>query len=221
MGQYKKCKICELEKSLDNFSKRKSSSDGHRHQCKECIKTQKKEYYNKNKVYLSEKNKIWRENNKDRLKENYENFLNNNPSYQKEYYNRNKVKINNKYNIRRNEDDLFRFKENIRNLIKNSIIGNGYSKKSKTNKILGCSYEEFKEYIELQWEDWMNWDNYGNPKDGIIEPNKTWDIDHIKPLKLCENEIDIIEFNHYSNLQPLCSYNNRFVKKDNYGSLLQ
>jgi hypothetical protein len=63
----------------------------------------------------------------------------------------------------------------------------------------------------------MNWDNYGNPKDNILELNKTWDIDHITPLATATatNEATIIKFNHYSNLQPLCSYTNRFIKKDN------
>ena len=60
----------------------------------------------------------------------------------------------------------------------------------------------------------MTWDNYGNPKDGIFELNKTWDIDHIKPVSsgLAENEV--IELNHYTNLKPLCSYTNRWIKRN-------
>jgi hypothetical protein len=62
----------------------------------------------------------------------------------------------------------------------------------------------------------MTWDNKGNPEDGILEPNKTWDIDHIIPLSSCKTEDDVIKLNHYTNLQPLCSYTNRYIKKDNY-----
>jgi hypothetical protein len=51
--------------------------------------------------------------------------------------------------------------------------------------------------------------------DGIYEPNKSWDIDHIIPLSSAINEYDILKLNHYSNLQPLCSYINRYIKKDN------
>ena len=29
-------------------------------------------------------------------------------------------------------------------------------------------------------------------------------------------EADIINLNHYTNLQPLCSYTNRNLKRDNY-----
>ena len=65
------------------------------------------------------------------------------------------------------------------------------------------------------FEPWMNWGNHGNPKDGVIEPNKTWDIDHIIPLSSAKTEDDIIKLNHYTNLRPLCSYNNRFIKKNN------
>jgi len=61
----------------------------------------------------------------------------------------------------------------------------------------------------------MSWDNYGNPKDGVLELNKTWDLDHIVPLSSAECEEDIIRLNHYSNIQPLCSYVNRNVKRDN------
>ena len=60
----------------------------------------------------------------------------------------------------------------------------------------------------------MNWDNYGNPKDGIFEINKTWDIDHIIPTNDATNETELINLNHYTNLRPLCSYTNRWIKRD-------
>ena len=50
--------------------------------------------------------------------------------------------------------------------------------------------------------------------DRIYEINKTWDIDHIIPLNSASIEDDIIKLNNYTNLQPLCSYYNRFIKKD-------
>lgn len=56
----------------------------------------------------------------------------------------------------------------------------------------------------------MNWDNRG-PHNGT--PDYGWDIDHIIPLKTATCESDIIRLNHYTNLQPLCSYINRDVKR--------
>ena len=41
------------------------------------------------------------------------------------------------------------------------------------------------------------------------------DIDHIIPLSSAKTEEDIIRLNHYTTLQPLCSYTNRYIKKNN------
>jgi hypothetical protein len=60
----------------------------------------------------------------------------------------------------------------------------------------------------------MNWNNYG-----LYESNKLnygWDIDHIVPLDICETEEDVIRLNHYTNLQPLCSYTNRNIKMNDF-----
>ena len=61
----------------------------------------------------------------------------------------------------------------------------------------------------------MNWKNYGNPRDGIFDISKTWDIDHIIPLDSATSEEEIIKLNNHTNLQPLCSYTNRFIKRNN------
>ena len=120
------------------------------------------------------------------------------------YYNKNRKTI----------DPLYKLKCNIRSLIGDYIKKGGYNKRTKTTQILGCTFEEFKQHIESKWESWMNWNNYGNPKDGIYELNKTWDIDHITPITLAKTEEGVIALNHYTNLKALCSYVNRFIKKD-------
>ena len=115
-------------------------------------------------------------------------------------------------NFRRKNDPLYKLSKNIRNLIYNYLKNNGYTKKSRSYEILGCSFEDFKKHIESQFEDWMNWDNYGLYNG---EECYGWDYDHIIPLSSCECEDDIYRLNHYSNFQPLCSYINRYVKKGN------
>ena len=87
----------------------------------------------------------------------------------------------------------------------------GYNKNTRTYKILGCTYEEFKLHIESKFEEWMNWDNYGKYNG---EERYGWDLDHIIPLSSATTEEDIIRLNHYSNIQPLCSYVNRVVKRN-------
>lgn len=100
---------------------------------------------------------------------------------------------------------------NLRNLIGQSIRKRGFTKKSKTQEILGCSFEDFKSYIESKFEPWMNWNNRGKYNG---ELNYGWDIDHIIPLSSAKTEEEIIKLNHYTNLQPLCSYFNRVIKRN-------
>jgi hypothetical protein len=55
----------------------------------------------------------------------------------------------------------------------------------------------------------MTWDNKGLYNKKL---NYGWDIDHIIPLSLAKTEEEIIKLNHYTNLQPLCGYTNRYIK---------
>jgi hypothetical protein len=72
-------------------------------------------------------------------------------------------------------------------------------------------YEYFIIHIERQFESWMTWDNYGKYNG---EFRYGWDIDHIIPISSVKNKEEIININHYTNLQPLCSKINREIKKD-------
>ena len=224
----KKCSTCKIEKELIEFVKDNTKKDGLRSQCKSCTKlwrennkeyhkewknnnkeyykewnNNNKEYYKKNnKEYHKEYNKEWRKNNKEKIKKYYYNNKNK-INYDKNQYQKNKRKTNH----------LFKLSTNIRTLINNLIKTKDYQKNTKTESILGCSFKEFKNHLESQFESWMNWDNYGNPKDGIFEFNKTWDIDHIMPIASALNEEEVLKLNHYTNLQPLCSKTNRHIKR--------
>ncbi|MDA3780009.1 MAG: hypothetical protein PF487_07320 [Bacteroidales bacterium] len=61
----------------------------------------------------------------------------------------------------------------------------------------------------------MNWSNYGNWNGHPKEINVAWDIDHIIPMTTAKTEEDVLRLNNYTNLQPLCSYNNRYIKAGN------
>ncbi len=87
----------------------------------------------------------------------------------------------------------------------------GYSKNSKTFNILGCSFEDFKFYLESKFEPWMSWENYGLYNG---ESNYGWDIDHIIPSSSAKTEEELLVLNRFNNLQPLCSYQNRVIKRD-------
>jgi len=234
------CKVCEKLKKKDeykrNFKTYQKSKIDYAEKNLELIKTYKDNYYQENKEIISEKGKQYRLDNKEVIIERKKVYYNDNIETIKEdnriYYQENKEDIkkrvreyrNNNLEVvrqremnyqrnKRQSDPFYRLTENVRTRVRNSFK-TGYSKNSKTQDILGCSFNDFKEHIEAQFADWMNWDNYGNPKDGIYELNKTWDLDHIIPIATTITEEDVIRLNHYTNYQPLCSYTNRFIKRD-------
>ncbi len=99
-------------------------------------------------------------------------------------------------------DPLFKLSHNIRCRITSSFKNKSYNKNSRTPKILGCSFDELKSYLELKFESWMTWNNQGLYNG---ELNYGWDIDHKIPLASAETEEELLKLNHYTNLQPLCS----------------
>ena len=206
---------------------------------KEHVKNYQKEYYEKSdKEKLKKDRNKWyhnnKENYKDKFKEYREKVSEHQKEYQKEYYDKNRDKLNSnsrKYyrdNIekikervknttkdRLKNDPLFKLKYSIKRTIKNGIKRKNFKKKSQTIEILGCSFDEFKIYLESKFEPWMSWDNYGKYNG---EFQHGWDIDHVIPLNEAKNEDDVVKLCHYKNLQPLCSKENRVLKrtKTNY-----
>jgi hypothetical protein len=181
---FKSCSKCLLELHIDMFSKSKKGLLGRCSICKSC----------RNKEAV-----IYRDINSDRISSN-----------KKIHYQKNKVKINEKKRIWCNDkyknDESYKLKVVSRNIVRRFIKQKGTK---HTEDILGCSYDEFKTYLESKFEDWMNWDNYGLYNG---ELNYGWDIDHIIPLS---SNIDT-NLSHYTNLQPLCSKMNRDIKRDIY-----
>lgn len=170
---------------------------------KEAKRLKSEKYRKENKDILKEKAKIYYNENKDRIDFNL--WKKNNPD---------KARINhNNYSKERKKTDVvYKLKTSIRRNLCMVFKNNGYTKKSKSHVILGCSFEDFKNHLESKFEPWMSWDNHGLYNG---ELNYGWDIDHIIPLSTAKTEEDVIKLNHYSNLQPLCSYINRNIKKDN------
>ena len=206
----KVCSKCKKEKELSLFSKQKKGKNGLHSYCKSC----EKEYRENNKEKLNEYFKEYYENNKEKHKEYCKEYRENNKEkhkeYRKEYYENNKEKIKEyrkgylkEYTKQRKKTDtLFKLRCTIRSLICTSIKKQGYTKQSKTCKILGCTYEEFKIHLENQFTDGMTWENQGE-----------WHLDHIYPVSLAKDEEELIKLNHYTNFQPLWAEDNR--KKSN------
>jgi hypothetical protein len=72
----------------------------------------------------------------------------------------------------------------------------GKSKSKKTIELLGCSFEQAKQWIENQFKPGMTWENHGH---------KGWHIDHIRPCDAfdLEDPEQQKQCFRYTNLQPL------------------
>ena len=105
---------------------------------------------------------------------------------------------------RRREIPQVKLSESIRSMIRKSLIDRYFNKNKRSTEILGCTIEEFKSYLELQFEPWMSWSNYGMAE----ERQKRWNIDHIIPISSGKTELEIIELNHFTNLRPLDAMEN-------------
>ena len=189
----KVCSKCGEEKMITEFNFRDKELNIRRCNCRECQHEYNRKYQKKwveeNKDCSREYGKRWREKNKEKRR------------VSSREYGKSRFKV----------DPMFKLKSKIRNYILISLRKKGYTKKSRSHQILGCSYEEFKVYIESKFESWMSWDNFGVYNGDL---NYGWDIDHIIPLSSAETEEDVIRLNHYTNLQPLCSRTNRHIKRD-------
>ena len=143
--------------------------------------------YNSNKpidkTVVSEYNKKYNELNKEKIAEKKKlYYINNKDKLIKQIYANKKERLKN--------DPLFKLGENIRSLITQSFKLKGVKKNTKTEQILGCSFDEFKQYLESQFESWMTWDNHGLYKRDTY--NYGWDIDHIIPSSSGLNEQEIM-----------------------------
>lgn len=99
---------------------------------------------------------------------------------------------------RRQTDPAFKLLHNLRKRLWDAIKGN--TKSASTMELVGCTIEHLQAHLESQFEDGMNFENYGE-----------WEVDHISPCSsfdLTKKEEQFKCFN-YKNLQPLWAEDNR------------
>lgn len=229
------CIICNKEIIFFPCQKRKycSHTCSHKSRIKEGTLERRREYsrkkYTNNKEYYSN----WYQLNKERLakktkqrrnseefkkrrseymnlKKQTEEYKKYQREYQREWRAKNKEKVNasirSSYKIKIKDPNL-KMKLKLRNRLYIVLKNKNIKKKESTMNLLGCTIEEFKSYIESQWQNGMSWDNHGN---------KGWHIDHIKPC----NIFDLTDIKqqkecfHYTNLRPLWYYQNLSRPKD-------
>jgi len=148
-----------------------------------------KRYREKNPDY----GKKWYEENKGRHKASMKEFYKNNPGYN--------ARVERE---RRKADPFYALKRKLRTRTSMAFEYRGWKKTSKTQKMLGCSWDTLKAHIEEQFIDGMSWENEG-----------VWQVDHIIPLNASNNEEELNALLYYKNLQPLWSSDN-IAKSDNH-----
>jgi len=226
----KVCPKCKIEKHKSEFHLKKKGEIKLAYCCKKCkqeidneyrlknvdnLKIVKKNYYINNKEILNKKGKIYYLKNKSETDEYRKNYRMDAKNKQRKkelnriYKLNNREKLNTLERKRNKTNALYKLKNTIRKSILKKIKQEGFIKNDNTTNILGCSYQELKQYLESKFESWMNWDNHGK-YNGTL--NYGWDIDHIIPMNSAKTEEDVIRLNHYTNLQPLCSKVNRDIK---------
>lgn len=205
----KKCRICNENKDLIDFHKKKDTKDGYRNECKECVKIISKKYVDKEKrrkydkkryhenkeVEKSRKKKFYYENQEKILKEKNEyrkteKYKKSNKEWRKE--NKERLAIN-QSNYRKNNPHVIAW----RSLLHRTLNQFETEKSKNTIDELGYSAEELKSHIESLFKEGMNWDNHGK-----------WHIDHIKPVSKFDKNSSIKEVNALENLQPLWANEN-------------
>ena len=171
------CPKCKKEKTIDLFYKSNRSKDGLRSWCKQCGDTSTRKYQTNNKDNVRKKQYEYNALHKDEIK-----------VYRREYQVR-----------QRKENSLFKVRHNLTKLIGTSLNHQGYTKKSKIYRLLGCDYEHAKNWLEYTW-----FLNYGTEYAG-----QEVEIDHIIPSSSAKTEEECIVLQHISNLQYLTMADNR------------
>ena len=203
MEETKQCDKCKLVKSTNEFHKRTRKS-GYIYvwkNCKDCEARRKqtpdyvekankrsKENYKQNREIILKRVKEYSLRNKECIK-----------TYQDMYHKKEDVKIKRRARRkeRRQSEPEFKIMHNISSRIRSALKNN---KNKKSIKYLGCTIQQFKQWLEYQFDSNMNWSNQGT----------YWEIDHVTPCaSFCledENE-QMLCFN-WKNCRPLESKKN-------------
>jgi hypothetical protein len=89
----------------------------------------------------------------------------------------------------------------IRGRIQLALRAARITKDNSSIKYLGCSFVQYREYLESLFKDGMTWENYGF---------HGWHIDHVKPIARFDLAIESEREKafHYRNTQPMWAAEN-------------
>lgn len=182
--------------------------------CKSCISLRKRQEYLEKRDSILEGERLkrqdpnFREKMRKRTKDYYLRFPEKKKEVDRKFYEKRKKqrikRQNERAKERRKSDPMFRAIACLRSRLGMAL--NDWHKSRPTQELLGCSKEELKIHLELQFLEGMSWENHGIGKD-------KWHIDHKIPLSSAKTLLELETLFHYSNLQPLWSTDN--IRKSN------
>jgi len=178
------CTRCKKEKNVEEFHKLSRSKDGLQYNCKECTSAIMANYWKNNKAARTKYGRAYYAAHKDETRQYRINNRDKINAYQLAYIKARSV-----------SDPLFVFTRKIRKLMCNQITNSGYTKRSKTAKIVGCTFEKLMEWL--------------GPR-----PDGDFQIDHIVPCAQAQSEDEFLMLQHHTNLQWLSREEN-LEKSDN------
>lgn len=141
---------------------------------------------NKEKAYCDVCTEKDRERLKDRSKERYNGMR--------------CVRCNFQMDVKKYHCNICRIEFSIRANIWSALRSRNLSKSARTEELLGCSIDFFREHMKNLMADWMNEDNYGVH----IPGERRWQIGHRRPVA----SFDLMKVEqqkkcwHYTNLFP-------------------
>ena len=184
---YKVCSKCGGDpQPLEDFNWYTASNGEkkRRPECKSCSREMCRQYKARNRGKIADYNKTYKAEHREEIS-----------VYNHEYNKANREAIqkrqNKQHHERKKADPNYRITCYFRSKLNSIIKG----KSRDCASLVECSYQSFKEWLTLQFEPDMSFDNYG-----IV-----WSIDHVNPCSnfdLTDDDNVYVCF-HWSNLKPV------------------
>ncbi len=184
------CAKCNITKDISEFREYQYKDRIYYGNCWDCDLKDSRDYYKINQEKILEKckieywknrdkylldNKIWRENNKEYLRE-----------YHLKNIERRRLTFNAWARHKRKTNPAYKLREIVSGQISSALKKNDSSKNNESClKYLPYSIQELRQHLESQFEPWMTWENHGKYEIDKWDDNDSstwkWQIDHIIP----------------------------------------
>jgi len=198
MTDYKTCTKCCQAKPIDEFSHDKQRKDGRYPHCSACQKKKIDRWVSQNKDWISEYHVNYYRTHKKEVQEYKIKTRHHSAMYMRQWRKDHSPHLKD-YKKRYHRDVEskqieYRILHSLRGRLLQAL--NGTIKTKRTMEFIGCSMTQLKSHLSSQFQNGMDWDNYGR---------KGWHIDHIIPCSSFDmtNLDEQKKCFHYTNLQPL------------------